>query len=115
MSTENSPRGAWVTIHEPLGYTIQRWDPDAERPDPCHAPVHILGRQVDAVITSARSGLEALGAALRDAIPAITEAARVITEATTEPYPDRPDTRRARRHGRAAQNSPYGPARRHRR
>ena len=115
MSTKHSPRGAWVTVHDTPGYTIQRWDPDAERPDPSHTPLHILGRQADAVITSSRRALEALGAALRDAIPAITEAARIITEATTEPYPDRPDTRRARRHGRAAQNSPYGPTRRHRR
>lgn len=67
-----------------------------------------MGRTLDRAFSQ-------MGAAVRDAIPAITETARILTEATTEPYPDRPDTRRPRRHGRAAQTSPYGPTHRHHR
>lgn len=47
--------------------------------------------------------------ALADSLPAVRDALKSLASAFTEPDPDRPGQTRRRRHGTAAQHSPYGP------
>ena len=61
---------------------------------------------LDALRDSIERNMQALGRALLD----VRDALETLASAFTEPEPDRPGQTRRRRHGTAAQHSPYGPA-----
>lgn len=64
----------------------------------------------DALRASIERSVRALERALTDVIPAVRDTFDALASAFTEPDPDRPGQTRRRRHGTAAQHSPYGPA-----
>ena len=69
---------------------------------------------LDALRDSIERNVEALARAFTASLPAVRDALETLASAFTEPDPDRPGQTRRRRHGIAAQHSPYGPTTRRR-
>lgn len=64
----------------------------------------------DALRVGIERSVRALERALTDSLPAVRDTLEFLASAFTEPDPDRPGQTRRRRHGTAAQHSPYGPS-----